>query len=235
MDNENLINRYFEGTLTPQERMLFDDLLKSDSDFSEQLRFHKMTKAAITLESRKELKNKLQKFEQENSPAKKSKNWLYIAASVVILLGISLFFVNQDPSSNKLYAQYFEPYPNTVAPIVRSNSQRDIKNDAFAAYENENYQKATELFSQLSSETNEEFAIFYNAMSLMKLERISEASELLAETNWSKSYNDKALWYLSLCRLKENNIPDTKRLLQKLITANGFKNKEAKSLMSKLK
>ncbi len=235
MDNENLINGYFEGTLTPQEKLLFDDLLKGDSEFSEQVAFNEMTKAAITLEKRKELKAKLQKFEQESTPAKKSRTWLYIAASAVILLGISLFFIDQDPSTNKLYAQYFEPYPNTVAPIVRSDSQRDLKSDAFAAYESENYQKATKLFSQLVSEKNEEFAVFYNAMSLMKLNRIAEASELLENTDWSKTYNDKALWYLSLCKLKENKIPETKRLLQKLITEDGFKNKEAKSLISKLK
>lgn len=235
MDNENLINRYFEGTLTPQESMLFDNLMKSDPDFSEQVAFHKMTKAAITLEKRKDLKIKLQKFEQESIPAKNNKNWLYIAASAIILLGISLFFVDQDSSNDKLYAKYFEPFPNTVAPIVRSDSERDLKSDAFAAYESEDYQKASKLFSQLSAQTNEDFAFFYSAISLMKLDRISEASELLSNTNWNKGYQDKALWYLALCKLKDNEISETKLILKQLIDKNGFKNQEAKSLVKKLK
>ncbi len=235
MDNENLINRYFEGTLTPQENLLFDDLLKNQSNFSEEVAFQKMTKAAITLEKRKELKVKLQEFEKNNKTSKKSKTWLYIAASIALILGISLFFVNEDPSNNKLYAQYFEAFPNTVAPIVRSDSDKNLKNDAFAAYENENYEKASQLFSQLITSTTEEFAPFYKAMSLMKLDQIKEASALLAETNWSISYSDKALWYLALCKLKENKNSETKVLLQDLIAKNGFKNKEAKSLLAKLR
>lgn len=235
MRNENLINSYFEGTLTPQDRLLFDKLMETDPSFSEQVTFHEMIKAAIALETRDSLKSKLQEFEDEQISKSRGKKWLYVAASIAVLLGISLFFVDQKPTANKLYAQYFEPYPNTVAPVVRSDSDKNLKSDAFAAYESENYEKASQLFVRIASTEKEEFAYFYNAMSLMKLERVSEAADILSKTEWTESYKDKSLWYLSLCRLKQNNLLETKELLRKLIQKNGFKYKEAESLLRELK
>ena len=83
--------------------------------------------------------------------------------------------------------------------LVRSSSQNDFKDDAFSAYKSGNYEKASELFSTLSHQTEEKYALFYNAMSLMMTDQIEQATFILTDTEWSVEYNEKSDWYLALC------------------------------------
>lgn len=236
MEHEDLIISYFESNLTPQEKVLFDNLMKTDPSFKERVTFEEKVKKTITLEERKALKQELQTLESEKWGKKTSKKqWWYIAASIVVLLGISMFFVNQGNSSEKLYASYFEPYPNTIAPVVRSSSQKDIKNDAFSAYESGNYEKASELFSALSHQTEEEYALFYNAMSLMMTDKIEQATSILTDNQWSAEYNEKTTWYLALCYLKQKETEKSKILLQKIVSAKSYNSDKATKLLQKIK
>lgn len=234
MENESLIDRYFENTLTPQQKTLFDHLLKTDETFAAAVAFEEKTKIAITLENREILKIKLQNLEKKPRN-KTSKTWLYIAASTILLLGVSLFFMNQTPSNEKLFASYFEPYPNTVAPIVRSSAQKDLKQDAFVAYEHGEYQRAAQLFHGLTKITNEEYAPFYNAISLMMLDDIEAASTIFETTQWSQNYQGKANWYLSLCHIKQRKIENAKALLQEVVHDHSYNSEKAKHLLRELK
>ena len=235
MEHEDLIISYFESNLTPQEKVLFDNLMKTDPIFEERVTFEEKIKKTITLEERKALKLELQALENEKWGKKTTKKqWLYIAASIIVLLGISMFFVNQGNSSEKLYASYFEPYPNTVAPVVRSTSQKDIKNDAFSAYELGNYKKASQLFSELSQQTEEEYALFYNAMSLMMTDEIEQATLILADTSWNEEYSGKSTWYLALCYLKQKETQKSKKLLQDIISTNSYNSDKAAKLLQKI-
>ena len=233
MDNESLIDSYFEGTLTPQEKLLFDQKMKTNESFSEAFNFEKKTKAAITLESRRKLKEKLQKLEGK-AKGKSSMSWIYIAASVVVLLGISLFFINQTPSNDKLYATYFEPFPNTESPIVRGSTQKDIKNDAFAAYEQGNYKSAVQFFHNLTETTQEEYVPFYNAISLMMLDDIEAAATIFEKIQWSSDYQGKVNWYLSLCHIKQHKPEKAKALLRDVVENQSYNHEKAKKLLRKL-
>src|SRR5690554_1096875 len=235
MEHENLIISYFESNLTPQEKVLFDQLMQTDPIFAEVVAFEEKIKKAITLEERKALKQELQSLENKKLKNTSKKQWLYIAASIVGLLGISLFFVNQGTSNEKLYASFFEPYPNTVAPLVRSSSQKNIKTDAFGAYEQGDFKKASQLFNELSSQTEEEYAMFYNAMSLMMMNQTEDASLILANTPWSGEYKEKSTWYRALCYLKQKENQKTKALLQNIIETRTYNSDKAENLLRKIK
>lgn len=233
MDNESLKDSYFEGNLTPKEKMLFDKLMETDESFANAVAFEEKTRVAITLESRKQLKEKLRKLEAKPQQ-RTSRSWLYIAASAIVLLGVSLFFIDQTPSNDKLFATYFEPYPNTESPIVRSGSEKTSKDAAFAAYELGDYQQASELFYSLSETTQEEYAPFYNAISLMKLDNLKEASNILATTTWSTKYKGKAEWYLSLCHIKEHRLEEAKSILRIIVENDSYNSDKARKLLQKL-
>ncbi len=233
MDNESLIESYFEGNLTTQEKLLFDKLMQTDQHFAETVSFEEKTKVAITLEARENLKTILRSLENKIEN-KRSKTWLYIAASVIVLLGVSLFFMNQTPSNEKLFATYFEPYPNTVAPIVRNSSQKDLKSDAFAAYELGDYQRAAQLFNTLTENSQEDFAPFYHAISLMMLDEIDGATTIFKSNPWNIGYQEKVDWYLSLCHLKQGRIRKAKALLSNIVQSQSYNSEKAKYLLSKL-
>src|SRR5690554_3925142 len=152
MNKESLIISYFENNLTAEEELFFDQLMKSDASFAEAVRFQEQTKIALTLEARDKLKSKLQSYEAKHKQRPRNRKWLYVAASIIVLIGISMFVFNRQPAHTELYATYFKPYPNTVAPIVRGNESDLDNQEAFVAYENGNYGEAFTLFEALGND-----------------------------------------------------------------------------------
>lgn len=237
MEHENLIVSYFESNLTPQEKVLFDELMQTDPTFAKTVAFEEKVKKAIILSERQVLKKELQALELESKTRAKPQKvkWWYIAASVVVLLGISWFFVTQGSSNKQLYASFFEPYPNTVAPLVRNSSQANLKTDAFSAYEQGDYKKASHLFHELFGQTEEEYALFYNAMSLMMVDQTEAAAVILADTSWTVDYKEKSNWYLALCYLKQEKTQETKVLLRSIIETRAYNFNKAQELVKKIR
>lgn len=234
MERDDLINHYFEGNLTAQERVLFDQLMDTDQAFADSVAYEKKVKAAITLENRKSLKAKFVSIESRKSSKPFNKQWLYIAASIVVLLGISMFFINQTPSNDKLFATYFEPYPNTVSPIVRNPTQKTTKYDAFSAYESGDYHKASQLFGELGQSTFEEYVPFYQSMAFLMTDNVTDAYGILTKTKWSPDYREKANWYLALCYIKQNNSIKAIKLLESIVSEKTYNHDKAKKLLQKL-
>ena len=152
----DLIDRYFENALSPKERLEFNDLLQNNEEFRKEFLFHKDLKKVITRHQNEELKETLGKFEtnlNKNSrfsvvPVK----WL-AAASLALLLSLGSWMVKNYvfPSNETIFETYFEPYPNTVLPIVRGSELHTIEYRAFLAYEAGEYHKAINLFNSVEN------------------------------------------------------------------------------------
>lgn len=234
MDNQSLIDNYFEGTLNPDEKTLFNRLVKSDPDFAKQVNFQKNVKIALTLKSREELKSQLKEHEKSLSKQRIfNRKWLAIAASIIILFG--LFFIFQStPDSSDLYAKFFSPYPNTVAPIVRGENENSKEMRAFKAYELEKYDKSAKLFNDVFLKENKEYIRFYEAISLMADEQFSSSELILRNYPWLE-YSEKANWYLALNYLQSDQKENAKKLLIQIKKENSYKAKSAKKLLHDLK
>lgn len=160
---------------------------------------------------------------------------LYIAASIAILLGVTLFVFNQNPTADSLYASYFEPYPNTVAPIVRNATEKSLESDAFAAYEKGDFQQASELFKEIFKTSDEEYISFYQAISMMELKQSEKAEQIFTSTQWSEPYKERADWYLALNYLHQNKIAQANSVLEKIVKNKTYKFEEATKLLQKTK
>jgi|SRR5690554_817321 len=234
MNKESLIISYFENNLTAEEELFFDQLMKSDASFAEAVRFQEKTKIALTLEARDKLKSKLQSYEAKHKQRPQIKKWLYVAASIIILIGISMFVFNKQPTHSELYASYFEPYPNTVAPIVRGGENNLDKQEAFVAYENGSYEQAHVLFENLAKDNGEDYVFFYQAMSAMADEKYSEAQDIFTSRTWSEEYVDKVQWYRALNLLHLSKIDESKSILEKIIQSQSYNHKRAAQLLKEL-
>lgn len=163
--------------------------------------------------------------------------WL-VAASVALLLGLGswfLFFNTPYLNTEQLYVANFAPYENVVHPIERGEQLEDLKTKAFTAYEDANYSLALELFKELQAQQADPYISFYEAIVMMQLNKHQEAIPLL------KSYienegqlKDRAIWYLALAHLKQDNTAESKLQLKKLVQLNGFKSNDAKNLLEVL-
>nr|HMQ45346.1 hypothetical protein [Mariniflexile sp.] len=112
---EDLIEKYIQNKLSPEEALLVDDLLQNDPNFKRELTFHTNLKQVIKKEDDANFRYLISKLEREAKhkntlPKRRYATWL-AAASIALLVGLSYFFsMNQKASTSELFASYFEPY-----------------------------------------------------------------------------------------------------------------------------
>ncbi|WP_452228802.1 MULTISPECIES: tetratricopeptide repeat protein [unclassified Lacinutrix] len=236
MNTSDYINKYFEGTLSEEEKKALHALLAKDKDLNAEFEFQKELKDTLVLNDREEIKKEIQDWDK--TPEKQLfKSW-QIVASLILLIGASWLLFFSSPSSNqneKLYASNFEPYRNIVQPIVRGEHKEDLQSKAFAAYETKDYENANLYFDQILNKEPNQTISFYKANTLLQLDKTKEAIAIL-ETNVKKSdtLQDRNLWYLALAYLKNDNTEASKKTLKQLVLQSQFKAKEATLLIKNL-
>lgn len=245
MKNFDLIERYFENSLTGEERLKFNELIRSDEEFKNEFLFQKDLKKAISNHQNRELKETLEIFEKnvQNSslftviPVK----WM-AAASLVLLLSTGAWVVRNYmfPSNERIYETYFEPYQNTIVPIVRGAEINTIEYRAFVAYESGEYHKAVNLFNSLEN-AKDKYVQFYKAMCFLSVDKADEAIQtLLPLANDSSNdleamdWKQKAEWYIGLAYLRQDKEQEALYYFNKLENQNQelhFKKKEATKIV----
>ncbi len=242
IDKEDLIIRHFSGELTEEEKKKFNSLLESDTDFKKQVEFEKDLKQVVIKNKNKDLKEKLISFENDiqskerNKPKHKINTWK-IAASIALLIAVAVgWFGYQNFVSvnyNKLYAENYTTYPNTVFTIERSTSDNSIEYEAFYAYEAKNYELAIKKFNEAP---NKEHFTFYKAQSYLKLNNLEKADTLFKKVIKDNSeFVAEANWYLALIKLKQKNRVEAINYLDNLTKNYSFKKEQAIAILNKLK
>ena len=237
MKSESLIVKFFENTLSPEEFREFNTLLDTDEAFKKEVEFQKELKEVITLNDRETIKQGLQQLES-GAQKKKFRIWP-IAASVLVLLGISSFwlFNNQSVNPEELFDVQFEPYRNVVQPIERGSDTTDLKNLAFRAYEERDFDTALKGFNTLLAIQNDLKIQFYKANVLLELGDTEEAINILEKNIiLSDTLVEKHHWYLALGYLKTGNSEKAISQLKPLIDNpnSDYKKKESKALLKKI-
>jgi tetratricopeptide (TPR) repeat protein len=234
MDTQKLIDAYFENSLSIEDQKQFDFLMETDNDFAKEVAFQKKLKKAITLNEREALKKNLQSFEKAKLKIKSFKMW-YAAASIIAIFGLGFYFT-QSSTSSSIYDKYYQSYPNVVAPTVRGENSDDIKAEAFYQYDNGNYKKSLELFSNIYTTDKDDYALFYKALSFMELNKTIEAIVTLNEFDLAKnnSFTPFVKWYLSLAYIKDNQKEKAIPLLKSLSKTENPQQEMAKKLLEDL-
>ncbi len=258
MDKKVLIEKYMKGILSEEERLDFDTLLATDEEFKAEVEMkeeiesrdlkraieehHDQTFREMLGEFEEEIRQDAQETEEEEnrkvipiSGKKKrfDRKWL-AAASVIILLGIGIFYnLNRPVTTEELFLSNFEPYPNVVFPIERGSSESDVKTIAFSAYEREDYEAAIAGFDSLYSETGEAHYLFYKANALIALHRSDEAIPLLIQYSESgDQLSEKSGWYLAMAYLDNGDREMAGKVIDSLIANEIYMGNEATDLMS---
>lgn len=229
MENkEELIIKYFNHQLAPDEQKLFDQWMKEDEDFKTQVNFESSVQEALKRNERAELKSFLQSVEVPLE--KKNFKWIAIAASfigIVLISTFSIYYFSEKSSSN-LYAEYFQPYPNEVAPVVRGQKENS---DAFYAYEIEEYELSAQLFENIS----EDYALLYGGISNLEIDQTQKAIEQFNDLILQNSkYQETAEWYLALAYLKNKDQQKSKEILNKIVENQQEFSNQAEKLLENL-
>ncbi len=236
-----LIDRYFENSLSPKERIEFNELLQTNESFRNEFLFHKDLKKAITRHQNEELKETLGQFESKlhrsSGFSVVPMKWI-AAASLALLLSIGSWTVKNYvfPSNERIFETYYEPYPNTVVPIVRGEQVHSIEYRAFLAYEAGEYHKAINLFNSVEN-AGDKYIQFYTALCMLSVNNTEDAIQTLMPLTESSpgtlqniDCRQKSYWYIGLAYLKQGEEQKAKYYMDILRNQNEelrFKKQEA--------
>lgn len=232
MDKYNYIDKYFEGNLTDEENATFKIILAEDQELAKAFAYEKNVKKAITLNEREALKQQLRSFETP----KKSFKWMNVAASLVAFLGLFTWTLFFNSNYDSLYDDYYQTYPNTVLPTVRGENNLGIKSDAFYAYDSGDYQKSAQLFSEIYNKDSDDYALFYQGLSLMELKKYEQAIVVLnqSDSNKKSDFTPFFKWYAALAYLKLGKKEEAKKALEILTKTENQQKEAALKLLSEL-
>lgn len=236
-----LIERYCDNELTQEELDQFRSQLKEDHELQKLFDQEKLLISTVRFQAAQKDLKFLEEVEQslrENKTIDFRKHWYYYAAAAcVALLAIVLVWNRWEKENpDTLFASHFEPYPNVFEPSLRTAGNADLRSQAFAAYEQGNYEHAADAFRELLQNNNDNAGmILLLGNSNLMLGKTKEATEnfrsLLLRHN---ELQVEAKWYLSLSYLKSAEISEAQRLLTEIAATKTAYSDNATELLKKL-
>lgn len=238
MNKAILIENYFTNTLSPSEKEELERLLNTDADFQKEFQFQETLREAIKNKERQKLKQHLKSLETapKTIPLRR---WYTMAAALIVLFGLGwALLYSSGPNYEQLYAAQFEPYPNVIVPAVRSDTQVVSKEvaTAFRYYDSHNYTQAATAFQDLYKANQEDYAMFYYAVSLMAGNETQKAIAVFETHSWNTPQNYETIsnWYLGLGYVKLENKEKAVGYLNAVANSDKPLAKQAKEVLQNL-
>jgi NTP pyrophosphatase (non-canonical NTP hydrolase) len=230
-----LIDRFIEGTLSSAEADVVRQRIESDEEFAALYRDMKYLVASTSSAGRKELADYLSKAE-----APKSTQWYWIsgiAATLVLVVSIAVYTNRNEGDASvhvALVQEYFVPYPNVIAPVVRGvaedSSQRAT---ALRHYELAEYGEALEALKHVDMPSSDD--LFYMGVSALALHDYSAASAYLKDyESKGESFADQAKWYLALAFLGNDDVESARTYLGAIAKSESSYAKQAQELLTRI-
>ncbi|TAE58821.1 MAG: hypothetical protein EAY68_11190 [Bacteroidetes bacterium] len=241
-ENDELIQKYLNNSLLPEEVLAFEKLKETDAAFAQELAEQLRVRAAIHLHNRAAFKQQLQSIDaQAQKGSFTVKAIVAVAASVLLVVGIFSIYTYQTKDTHQLYASYYSTAPNVVAPVVRGEAFaaiNDTLQQAFALYEEQKYAEAITFFAlQGKTANSQQIANFYTAMCYMELGKPKEAMQLLTSEKFSKEpyqFFYAAQWYAALCYLQLGEPKAAKKTLYTLTQEENIYQQQSEMLLKEL-
>ena len=241
-----LIERYFDNALSHAETADLKDRLKADPELKRLFDQEKLLVNTIRYQGAQHNLKFLKHLEKSFAQSQRHltiKSWHYYAAAacIALLIAAGIFLPFSQESSQELYANYFEPYPNVFEPSLRGASSlrgtvaASQRLEAFQTYEEGDYEKAASLFASLLKENKEPGILLLLGNSNLALGKTAEAKENFKDLITSYDELDiQAKWFLSLCYLKEGQTLQARDLLKELGSTEISYATKAKELLKKV-
>ncbi|GJM29771.1 MAG: hypothetical protein DHS20C17_24060 [Cyclobacteriaceae bacterium] len=227
---------YFSGNLSDLEKADLESRLKTDHKLEQAFQEYKYLRNGIDYSIMKTLKEELQELEAtlpdiELEPETKlileqiptsSSSTIWKAAAAIVAIAISagaLFYQLQSPSSSQdLFSQHFEPYPNEFVSASRGADQTpDLMVEAFRAYDSHDYTAAISGFQSILEQEESPLVLFYLGSAQLHEDKGTLAIGTFQRfLEISPDMVIEGKWYLALSYLNENRVEDARKLLEEL-------------------
>ena len=236
---------YLFDNLSAKEKAIFENKLNTNNAFAEAFQTYKNlsnylsdkygneTESEAFKENLGKISNKYfsEKIivSEEKKEAKSFSFYKYaIAACVIFMLGVFTF----NQFSSPAYSD-FNNY-EAVSLTVRGENDALLKT-AENAFNSKDFASAEKAFAQLiQKDPNQVEWNLYSGISNIELNNYEKADELLTDiANENSAYKTKAIWYLALSKLKQNDLEACVDVL-KTIPEDADDYERAQNLLNKL-
>lgn len=212
-----LLERYFDGLLSPKEIEELNQLRQTDEAVQQEFELFEKAHQAVKLSTVIALKSEIKEIHQNMGTTKPSKVIplirLGIAASVLCILGIA--FYAQRYSNQNLYEKAFSPVGDYVTNMDSDLSELE---KAMSLFDQQQFDRASLAFENIYLETGDQVALFYAGHSHYQAGELHQAIESLEKI--SNSYRSEAQWYAALAYLKMDDTQNTLRMLEVILDQN---------------
>lgn len=250
------MNAYANNELEGDKLRVFEDKLKNDPEFKEEVDLFIVLRADHNLKQKERFKALLSQedFKKESTaivekndkkkgakvvsidtPKTNSRTWLLRAASLFLLglVGAILYFnlPSKTTSTIALSKEYLQtPYDGPIITRGETAIQQDWEN-AVEAYDNQNFEQALVHLQQiLKTGKAEDQHYFYAALSAL----YQKNKEPQKAVNWLNKikgglYGEAVDWYKSLAYIQLEKYEEAKKLLEP-IAKSGSKERQQKAI-----
>jgi hypothetical protein len=235
------IEQYLNDEMTPQERKDFERQLSTDDELRDEFNLYNSINNTMSAtpnenELRQTLQQMNQKYFAEGTAVKKGafNKWLSIAASVILITAISLYFIlTSKPSTEKLYSDYAQHTPLNIQ--MRGTASDVIAQKAATAFNNKNYSTALPLLEMYLQQQPEDIQMkFAAAVCYLETENYTAGEKIFTSiANGQTAYAEAAKWYLALMALKQQDLVKCRRILSSISNTSLYFTK-ATALLEKL-
>lgn len=163
-----------------------------------------------------------------------------IAAMILVIMGLSIHFIFNQPENVSLFDQYYRPLD---APEDNFRSGENVQTvderakSASDAYDDLEYKKSIALYSELLKEypDNSKYTLFLG-LSYINDGKFDQAITLFnTHVDKNTPYDEDIEWYLALAHLRKGEIQTSKSMLLRISEDDkNYYSNTAKELVSKL-
>jgi tetratricopeptide (TPR) repeat protein len=249
MQNMEWIDKYLDGQLTAGESEAFEKMQQEDPSFKELVTDMKMLATGIRSSARDSLLQEIRDWEgrHQDANAQRTLNirrrvrrigWIPIAAAACLTVFLYIGVIRPPQSeriANSIYRNYYDgAYQYVIALTIRSDTKNKQANqDAFDAYDLDDYHKAIALFSQVPEKSDT--VLFYLGNACLAVKDYEKAGECFRKTlETGRFMVDQARWYLALSLLKTRKMNEADSLLKELSGYRNFYQEKARKIVAEL-
>lgn len=261
--NEYLIAAYLRDEFSsPEEETEFKKRLADDSEFQEELAFEQElfdtfqedSWATTSEVSSEDLHTYKKWFEEEEVgdwkqtlssamkpvsetpvvPIKARRNWMAVAAMILVLLIPIYFLMNRNVTPEELYASHIN-FKDLPTFVVRGDSDaQNLHIIAQQQFEAGDFLKSSETLKRsMVKDPNPDAVLYiYLGLSQLELDQFEDAEATFIQLQQLDAIeSERAYWYLALLQTKKGAYSEAKKRLNEIISKQYYGYKEAKSLL----
>ena len=231
-DQDELIERKIDGTLTPEEAHQFDRLLRSDPAFAQAYATQREMIALFRQHQKEVLHEQLKAGYQVYRTKRASKRYYYGVAATLLLVLLGGWFW-WFSSNESLFAKYYQPYEATISRGNASISE----NQAVTYYSQEQYAKAVPLLRDLKQTNNDsDYWTLLLGNAYLQIDSISQAITQFEQAANSQNpvYQQYGGWYTALSYLKAKEMARARLVLQPIAEQPGLFKQKAQQVLREL-